>query len=314
MNFFNKVISLTGDGGIAMWSPGAWWLGLPLLCTGLILPSPVFFMFPRWIKEPRWLRHRHNRKRKLEEKREARRLELVQIEKERRRRHRRKKKREMELEKQAINLEMSSAVEGAAVSRVQNGESRTGPDSNASPSTGSIESHPNNDLAARQHSVNDGTLTENVEAHGEARDGAKSSEDECVMAENSDGEEDQSDGHDADVNRLAGHNNGAAMNGRQEADTPTRHSDHELDGANNLTPSETQQPSNNDGVETELPQTIDNEEEDGTTETKKLDTSKSEQQNRRRYALGRKLAGRWTIPVQCRNELVVDTSFHCKFL
>ena len=209
---------------------------------------------------------------------------------------------------------MSSAVEGAAVSRVQNGESRTGPDSNASPSTGSIESHPNNDLGARQHSTNNDTLTENVEAHGEARDGVKSSEDECETAEHSDDAEQESDEHETDVKRLAGHNNGAAMNGRQETDITTRHANQELNGANNLTLSETQQPNNNNGVETEFPQTIDTGEEDGTTETKKLDTSKAEQQNRRRYALGRKLAGMWTTSVQCRNELVVDTSFHSKFL
>ena len=223
----------------------------------------------------------------------------------------------MEREKQAtgayqINLEMSSAAEGAAVSRVQNGQSRTGLDSNASPSADSIESPPINDVGVRQHSMNDGTLTENVEANSEAHDGAKSSEDECVTAEHSDGEEDQSDGHDADVKRLTGHKSGSEMNGRQETGIATRNANHELNGANNLTPSETQQPNNNDGVETEFPQTTDAEEEDYTTETKK-DTSKSEQQNRKRYALGRKLAGTWTIPEHCRNDHVVDTSVHYKF-
>ena len=313
-----KVISLTGDGGIAIWSPGAWWLALPLLCACLILPSPVFFMFPRWIKEPRWLRHRHNRKRKLEEKREARRLELVQVEKERRRRHRRRKKREMERQKQAaetgaINLEMSSAAENAAVSHVQDGYSRTGQDSYASLSADDIESHPINDGGASNHSLSDDNETYSVKGNGAANDGAKTSEDECEMAEYNDSEEHLSDGHEADVKCLDGHKHGAEMNGRQETGITTRDTNHEHNGTYSQSPSEIQKPSNTDTVETELPQTNDTE-EDVMTETKELDTSKSEQQNRRRYALGRKLAGMWTIPVHYCNEYVVDTSFHYMFL
>ncbi|KAK2185193.1 hypothetical protein NP493_243g02030 [Ridgeia piscesae] len=276
-----------GDSGAAVWSPGAWWLALPLLSVGLLLPSPIFFLFPRWLREPRWLVRRRERRRRLEEKREARRQELLKAEKERRRRHRRRKKRELERRKRAAeaaqgNGEVSSAVDGIVTPSGQNGTSTSGGDTDVvsssvdetlivSSSSAELRSSPDND----QHNATDGPVAAESKTPGNDDDNSgepddvKSSDEEGEPATTTEREAAQSERTNTDEKPSTAKHNGVTSSVDEE----------QVD----------KQPRDTDGVDVEVSRTKDIGDGESATETKEADVSKADQRNRKRYALGRKL-------------------------
>lgn len=279
-----------------MWSPGAWWFVLSVLSVGLLLPSPVFFMFPRWLKEPRWLVRRRQRQRRLEEKREARRLELLEKEKERRRRRRRRKKRELERRKRKANAakgssEISSAVDGAVTSPVQNG----GGDKSAVSSSGDdLESFPSNDVGTSdQHSSNDEPLNAVAKSTGnfEKNDDVKYLDDDRESAPSNDEEPNRNDQRNKDDTQTTESAENCNRRGSKVSQNSRGCNDAKRtadDGQASSDPTQLRDP---ERVEVEMPQTTDTGNGEITAKTEEADVSQADQRNRKRYALGRKLQG-----------------------
>ena len=186
---------------------------------------------------------------------------------------------------------MSSAVDGAVASPVQNG----GGDKSAVSSSGDdLESFPSNDVdTIDQHSSNDELLNAVAKSTGNFKknDDVKFSDDNRESASSNDEESNRNDQRNKDDTQNTESAEHCNRRGSKVSQNSSGCNGAKRTADDGQASSDPTQPRDPDRVEVEMPQTMDTGNGENTAKTEEADVSKVDQRNRKRYALGRKLQG-----------------------